>query len=64
MPKWPSDADEEATRELVALGDEKGMSGMALIALYLDVEAILRRHDVNPRKLQDAMNYLSEHGND
>jgi hypothetical protein len=58
-PKWPSEADEEATRELVALGDEKGMSGVDLVHLYLHVEAILMRHDRNPRKLLDAMHHLS-----
>lgn len=57
--KWPSDAEEEATRELVALGDEKGVSGIDLVNLFLDVEAIIRRHDCNPRKLLDAMHYLS-----
>jgi len=62
--KWPSDTDEEATRELVALGDQRGISGVDLVNLYLDVEAILRRHDRNPRKLLDAMHHLSEHGNE
>lgn len=71
--RWPSDADEEATRELVALADELSakvnrdpmpLTGVALVNLYLDVEAILLRHDRNPRKLLDAMHHLSEAGND
>lgn len=65
-PKWPSDAEEEATRDLVALGDslEPQISGKNLVNLYLSVEAILARHDVNPRKLLDAMDHLSRYGNE
>lgn len=71
--RWPTDADEEATRELVALADSLSdkvnrdpmpLTGIALVNLYLDVEAILIRHDRNPRKLLDAMHYLSRVGND
>lgn len=71
--KWPSDDEEEATREIVALADELSdkvnrdpmpLTGMALLELYLSVDAILMRHDLNPRKLRDAMNYLSDRGNE
>jgi hypothetical protein len=65
-PKWPSDAEEEATRELVAMGDSlvPEMSGKDLVNLYLSVETILSRHNVNPRKLLDAMDHLSRWGNE
>jgi hypothetical protein len=70
--KWPTDAEEAATRELVELADsieieggpELSLTAKNLLKLYLDVEAILMRHDVNPRKLRDAMDYLARYGND
>ena len=68
--KWPTDAEEEATREMVALGDSlggnygTGISAMSLLEIYLSVDEILRRHNQNPRKLRDAMNYLSKWSNE